>query len=149
MLPSITFSSIAWNELQQLSEEAYPFEGCGLLLGPYQSDKQVHKIKSLYNTLRDQGRGRFDFLFSADEFMKAQMAAERENLDIVGIYHTHPDHPPKPSPTDTNQPMLSGWISVIASVHGGKFKEAKSWWRDQDQDPFQETQLCIEDKKIV
>ena len=63
---------------------------------------------------------------------------------MVGIFHTHPDHPPRPSPTDANQPMLAGWVNVIAQVIGGKFKEAKAWWRDDETAPFVETILDIE-----
>ena len=144
MPPSIRFTPDSWKQLQQLSEAAYPFEGCGLLLGPFAADKVVTKIAALKNILRGEGRGRFDFSFSPQEFMGAQRAAEKENLDVVGIFHTHPDHPPKPSPTDAAQPMLAGWINVIASVHGGKFKEAKAWWREEDPLPFRETPLNIE-----
>jgi len=143
MPPSIRFTPESWTLLQQQAEAAYPFEGCGLLLGPYSADKVTTKIILLKNMLRDEGRGRFDFTFSPQEFMNVQKAAEKDNLDIVGIYHTHPDHPPKPSPTDANQPMLAGWINVIASVHGGKFKEAKAWWREDDQNPFIETALIM------
>ena len=130
--------------MQELAEAAYPFEGCGLLLGPYTEEKVAAKIVTLKNILRDQGRGRFDFTFSAQEFMTAQAAAEKENLDVVGIFHTHPDHPARPSPTDSSQPMLAGWINVIASVHGGKFKEAKAWWRPDDAQPFMAIALEIQ-----
>jgi proteasome lid subunit RPN8/RPN11 len=141
MSPTIRFTPESWKILQQQAEAAYPFEGCGLLLGPFETDKVATRIVMLKNILRDEGRGRFDFSFSPQEFMAAQLAAEKENLDIVGIYHTHPDHPPRPSPTDEGQPMLAGWINVIAAVHGGKFKEAKAWWREDDQTPFAETPL--------
>ena len=127
--------------MQRESQAAYPYEGCALLLGPYQAEKTVTKLVMLKNTLREEGRGRFDFAFAPDEFMHAQLAAEKENLDVVGIFHTHPDHPAQPSPTDAAQPMLSGWINVIASVHGGNFKEARAWWRDDDWRPFEETEL--------
>ena len=143
MPPSISFTAEAWAVLQKVSEEAYPFEGCGLLVGPLDKEKKVTKIVVMKNVLRDEGRGRFDFSFSPQEFAQNQMAVERENLDVVGIYHTHPDHPPKPSKTDESQPMLSGWLNIIAAVHGGKFKEAKAWWRDDEQVPFQETTLQI------
>ena len=143
MPPSITFSAESWQSLVKLSEQAYPFEGCGLLLGPVSPEKQVQQVVTLKNVLRDEGRGRFDFSFSAEEFMKAQMKAEKENLDVVGIYHTHPDHPPRPSATDASQPMLAGWINIIAAVNGGKFKEAKAWWREDEHNPFVETQLVI------
>jgi proteasome lid subunit RPN8/RPN11 len=125
------------------AEGSYPFEGCGLLLGPFGTEKRVEEVIVLRNTLRDEGRGRFDFQFSPQEFAQAQLAADKKKLDIVGLYHTHPDHPPRPSATDTNQPMLSGWINVIASVHGGKFKEAKAWWRDEDHQSFEETELVL------
>ncbi len=143
MPPSIRFTPESWNSLREESEKAYPFEGCGLLLGPLSAaEKVATKIVTLHNALRDEGRGRFDFSFKPDEFMRAQMAAEKENLDVVGIYHTHPDHPPRPSKTDEGQPMLAGWINVIASVHGGTFKEAKAWWREDDQQPFAQTPLA-------
>ena len=141
MPPSIRFTPEAWKTLQAQAEAAYPFEGCGLLLGPYASEKVATQVVLLKNTLRDEGRGRFDFTFSPQEFMAAQRLAEKNNLDIVGLYHTHPDHPARPSKTDEGQPMLAGWINIIASVHGGKFKEAKAWWREDDVQPFSETQL--------
>lgn len=142
--PVMTFSKEAWEELRRQAQAAYPFEGCGLLLGPFEKRKKATKIVVLKNTLRDVGRGRFDFQFSSQEFAEKQLAADRENLDVVGIFHTHPDHPPTPSKTDESQPMLSGWISVIASVHGGKFKEAKAWWREEDVQSFQESELVLE-----
>jgi len=113
------------------------------LLGPFGAEKRASEVIVLKNALRDEGRGRFDFQFSPQEFAQAQLAADKRNLDIVGLYHTHPDHPAKPSKTDEGQPMLSGWISVIAGVHGGKFKEARAWWREDDSQPFEETQLVL------
>jgi proteasome lid subunit RPN8/RPN11 len=141
MPPAIRFTPESWITLQKQAEAAYPFEGCGLLLGPYEKDKVATKIVLLKNVLRDEGRGRFDFRFSPQEFAQAQIAAEKEKLDVVGIFHTHPDHPPRPSKTDEGQPMLAGWINVIASVLGGKFTDAKAWWREDDKVPFTETTL--------
>ena len=141
MPPRITFTPEAWTSLRREAESAYPFEGCGLLLGPLTAEKVATKIVALKNMLREEGRGRFDFTFSPQEFMAAEQTAEKAKLDVVGLYHTHPDHPPRPSKTDESQPMLAGWINVIASVRGGKFKEAKAWWREDDAGPFIETTL--------
>ena len=141
MSEGIDFSPEAWTALRSLAEAAYPFEGCGLLLGPYSKTKSAQKVIPLKNALREEGRGRFDFTFNPQEFAEAQIAAEKENLDVVGIFHTHPDHPPRPSKTDESQPMLSGWVNVIASVHGGKFKEARAWWRAEDHESFAEVAL--------
>ena len=135
--PAIKFSAESWQSLKDLSEQSYPNEGCGLLLGPLGSERIVNQNVTLRNMLLDEGRGRFNFTFSPKEFMEAQLAAEKQNLDVVGIFHTHPDHPPRPSPTDESQPMLAGWINVIASVVGNRFKEAKAWWREDDQSRFE------------
>ena len=143
MPPSLRFTAESWKEFRRQAEAAYPFEGCGLLLGPLQAEKIVRRMASLKNKLRDEGRGRFDFAFSSEEFLCVQLAAERDQLDVVGLYHTHPDHPPSPSPTDISQPMLAGWINVIASVHGGQFKDAKAWWREDEHQPFTEVPLLI------
>src|SRR5580765_7831495 len=96
--PAIIFSSESWQSLKDLSEQAYPNEGCGLLLGPISKDRQVNQIVTLRNVLLDEGRGRFNFSFSPKEFMEAQLAAETKAVDVVGIFHTHPDHPPRPGP---------------------------------------------------
>lgn len=141
MSNKIVFTPDAWQSFLKQAEAAYPFEGCGLLLGPFGADKVAQRVVTLKNILRDEGRGRFDFSFSPAEFMQAQLSAERDNLDIVGIYHTHPDHPPKPSRTDESQPMLAGWINVIAGVNGGHFRDAKAWWREDDTQPFVEVPL--------
>lgn len=143
MPPQVHFTPGAWQQLRTQAEAAYPFEGCGLLLGPFGAEKRASEVVVLKNALRDEGRGRFDFQFSPQEFAQAQLAADKRNLDIVGLYHTHPDHPAKPSKTDESQPMLSGWISVIAGVHGGKFKEARAWYREDDNQAFEETQLVL------
>jgi len=144
--PPLVFSKESWKRFQTVCEAAYPFEGCGLLIGPLDStEKKVETVVELKNMLREQGRGRFDFTFSPQEFMEKQHEIESRSLDIIGIYHTHPDHPARPSPTDEGQPMLSGWINVIAAVHGGRFKEARAWWRDDEQQPFIETALRMPD----
>ena len=140
----LRFTAAGWASLQEQARRAYPFEGCGLLLGPFGADKIVEDVVVLENMLRREGRGRFDFTFSPKEFVDAQRSAEKRNFDILGIYHTHPDHPPVPSATDAGQPMLSGWINVIAAVHGGHFKEAKAWWREDEMQPFIETPFTID-----
>ena len=72
MPPKIQFIPESWKTLQEKAEEAYPFEGCGLLLGPFAAEKVATKVIVLKNILREEGRGRFDFSFSPAEFMQAQ-----------------------------------------------------------------------------
>jgi len=145
MTPTLTLTPEAWEDLKEHCVHAYPNEGCGLLVGRLADQtlakKTAEKVIPLENILLREGRGRFDFAFSPEEFVFHQTSAPAAVFDVVGIFHSHPDHPPRPSKTDESQPMLSGWVNVIASVHGGKFKEAKAWWREDDGRPFIETGL--------
>ncbi len=154
-------------ELKAWAEKCYPYEGCGVLVGRSEGDlHRVVRFESLENTLRHLARipnsvlitdtvsdtlgtrilneGRFEFVMSPDEFNKVMLKAADEDLDVVGIVHTHPDHPAKPSPTDENQHMLAGWSNVIVKVDQGKYVEARSWVRDEENRPFEEEPILTE-----
>ncbi len=150
-IPRSLFDSIA-----RWAESAYPHEGCGLLIGRFDKDgtKRVVALKALKNKLLDgvvavtlpaerQNRPEIGFAFDPTEFNNATLAAEKEGLDVVGIIHTHPDHPPRPSHIDASQPFLAFWSVVIVSVQNGKTAEMKSWFRETDDVPFVEEQLKI------
>src|ERR1041385_7949097 len=89
------------------------------------------------------GAGKTEFVMNPDEFNRAMLAAEKEGLDVVGVIHTHPDHPPRPSQIDASQPFLAQWSNLIVSVEKGKTKEMKSWFREKDEDPFVEETLQV------
>ena len=141
-IPSLSFEAAATDQLLKISETTYPYEGCGLLLGPFGSDKRVTRVIELKNVLKEEGGGKYDFRFDPSEFAQAQLSAERLDLDVVGIFHTHPDHPACPSKTDSSQPMLAGWASIIVSVGEGKVADVKAWWRNRDDEPFKEMLLA-------
>lgn len=154
--------------IQQWSEKAYPLEGCGLLIGRFVgSRKEVVRLAPLTNLNRTlntdtalQGKndnrfstlpedrkisgGRREFVMDPDEFNKETLKAEKENLDIVGVIHTHPDHPPRPSKIDESQPFLAQWSNIIVAVEKGKWKDMKSWFRETDGVPFTEEEIHIE-----
>jgi proteasome lid subunit RPN8/RPN11 len=147
------------DEVRPWAEKCYPYEGCGLLLGAFEADgKRVSAFAPLANLLRDRDKapagalavaadtlgkraatqGAFEFVIDPAEFNRATLDAAKRGLDVVGILHTHPDHPAKPSPTDAAQPLLSGYSVVIVKVDQGRFIEARSWHRDEEKDPFLE-----------
>ena len=147
-------------DIETWSERAYPHEGCGLLVGRFDSStkKSVLRFASLTNQLltnsvnnaptlpserQGSGAGRTEFVMDPAEFNRATLEAEKEGLDVVGVVHTHPDHPARPSAIDASQPFLSQWSNIIVAVHGGKFLEMKSWFRDSDTDPFTEEDIQV------
>lgn len=146
--------------ISQWSEKSYPHEGCGLLIGQFGADgqKKVVRLAPLSNELliktvnnaptlpqnrQGEGAGKTEFVMSPTEFNQETLKAEREGLDVVGVIHTHPDHPPRPSQIDASQPFLAQWSNVIVSVQKGKTVEMKSWFRERDDEAFVEEEIHI------
>jgi proteasome lid subunit RPN8/RPN11 len=141
------------------AEKAYPNEGVGLLIGRFNKDrKDVVRFAPLTNELLQKklnnastlpkerqgaNAGRTEFVMDPAEFNRETLTAEKEGLDVVGILHTHPDHPPRPSQIDASQPFLAQWSNIIVAVEKGKTKEMKSWFRDDDGKPFDEEEIKI------
>ncbi|MBK8574885.1 MAG: Mov34/MPN/PAD-1 family protein [Elusimicrobia bacterium] len=157
---SLVWTSSVLTFLKGWSESCYPYEGCGVLLGRFLPDgiRQADRFVPLINQLREKVKagagvlatardtlgnraeteGQFEFVMDPAEFNRVVLAAEKEGLDVVGVLHTHPDHPARPSATDAAQPLLAGWSNVIVSVQKGQFAEARSWYRDEETAPFVE-----------
>jgi len=146
--------------IYQWAEKAYPNEGCGLLVGQFEekNKKKVVRLATLTNQLltkninnaptlpterQGQGAGKTEFVMDPQEFNKEMLKAEQDGLDVVGIIHTHPDHPALPSRIDASQPFLAQWSNIIVAVHQGKTKEMKSWFREEDGQEFTEEQIVI------
>jgi proteasome lid subunit RPN8/RPN11 len=115
------------------------------------NDPQLLKLRDeRLSTLPLERRSRPEIGFGMDpaQFNLETLQAEQQGLDIVGIVHTHPDHPPRPSSIDSAQPFLAQWSNIIVAVSKGKTKEGlitqmKSWFRERDDQPFQEEDIKI------
>lgn len=105
------------------AKETYPYECCGFLVGSFENGGLVRQVRRAAN----QNTDRTDrFIISGEEFAQTQLAADEAGLDIIGIYHSHPDWPPIPSQTD----MDSAWEEVfylIVSVHEGMPLNTNIW----------------------
>jgi len=123
-------------EMRQHAASAYPHECCGFLLGKVAGDvKCVERIIAATNTRDDSPQNRY--LIDPKEFMMADREARKGKLDIVGIYHSHPDHPARPSDFDRDHawPFYS---YIIYSVERGVVADARSWLLDEDRSAFSE-----------
>jgi len=111
----------------------YPDECCGALLGP--KTGEVTDAYPLDNTFPDGKRRRF--LVGPDEYRRAEARATETGLQLLGFYHSHPDHPAEPSQFDLDHawPNMS---YVIVSVRQGQPKEARSWRLKADRSAFEE-----------
>jgi proteasome lid subunit RPN8/RPN11 len=114
------------SQLKQIyahAKETYPHECCGFLLGVFEEGGLVRQVRRATN----QNKERTDrFIIDPQEFAQTQAMADDAGLDIIGVYHSHPDWPPIPSQTD----MESAWEGVyylIASVHEGRPLNTNVW----------------------
>src|SRR5262245_40618331 len=111
--------------LEELACARYPEEACGLLVGRCTGGSAaVTDVREARNLNPAPARGRYE-LDPADQ-LAAQDAAEAAGLDLVGVWHSHPDHPPVPSETDRRE-AWPGWSYVIVSVAGGAPSGLRSW----------------------
>ncbi|MDR2819052.1 MAG: M67 family metallopeptidase [Desulfovibrio sp.] len=117
-------------------EEAYPDECCGFLLGTLEKDglRNVVEILPVANA-RERKERHHRFHIDADDFMRAERQARSGELDIVGFYHSHPDHPAEPSEYDREH-ALPFYSYVIVAVSKGIARELTSWELLPDRSRF-------------
>jgi len=122
-------------EIRDHGARDYPHECCGAMLGEQtDSGRQVRGLFPLTNRRDDSPRNRFSI--KPEDFLAAERAAAERGLDLIGWYHSHPDHPARPSEFDREQawPFYS---YVIVSVAAGVPGELTSWRLDDDRSKFQ------------
>ncbi len=108
-----------YEALRQHGEETYPHECCGVLLGQMREDERVViSIARAGNTRTDSAHNRYNI--DPRELVRIQREGRERGEDIVGFYHSHPDHPARWSPTDLAEAHWFGCSYVITSVEKGK-----------------------------
>ena len=108
-----------YEALRQHGEETYPHECCGVLLGQMREDERVViSIARAGNTRTDSPQNRYHI--DPKELVRIQREGRERGEDIVGFYHSHPDHPARWSATDLAEAHWFGCSYVITSVEKGK-----------------------------
>jgi proteasome lid subunit RPN8/RPN11 len=122
--------------IKRHGETDYPYECCGMVLGKFALDKTkiAEEIYSISNA-REESAKRNRFLILSDEFLRGELYARKKKLDIIGLYHSHPDHPANPSQYDLDHawPLYS---YIIVAVHAGKAEDFLSWELENDRSRF-------------
>ncbi len=119
-------------------ELAYPQEGAGFLLG---RPGEVLDILPLGNARENEARHN-RYLITAADYSRAEASAEERGLGLIGVFHSHPDHPSRPSEFDREwaQPFFS---YVITSVKAGQAAGSRSWRLAEDRSQFIEEDIEI------
>ena len=125
------------DEIRSHGEEAYPNECCGVMLGRHgNADNTVEELFRTEN-VHEEDRNR-RYLITPDDYRNAQREARRKGMDVVGVYHSHPDHPARPSDTDLEQATFPGFSYVIVSVEDGTASDLRAWDLSYDRSRFVE-----------
>ncbi len=107
-----------YDEIRQHGVDTYPHECCGILLGRNEDgDNQVEEAVRAGNTRTDSAHNRYHI--APQELIKAQRTGRERGLDIVGFYHSHPDHPAMWSQTDLAEAHWMHCSYIITSVESG------------------------------
>jgi proteasome lid subunit RPN8/RPN11 len=122
----LKLSESIYNTLRKHGEETYPHECCGVLLG--RSSDGLNEVEDAVragNTRTDSAHNRYQI--APHELVRIQRQARERGLDIVGFYHSHPDHPAQWSKTDFAEAHWLGCSYVITAVANGVAQQTNSF----------------------
>jgi proteasome lid subunit RPN8/RPN11 len=120
---------------------AYPDEGCGVLLGrDGDGAREVVEIVALENRREESRHNRY--LIAPEQFLLADRVARGAGLEVIGFFHSHPDHPARPSAFDLEH-AWPYYSYLIVGVTRGEAMEARSWRLVEDRSRFEEEKVEV------
>ena len=129
----------AVDSIHEHGAEGYPHEICGIMLGS-SPNRSVSEVRRARNIVVERARDRYEI--DPRDHIRIQREADAAGLDIVGYYHSHPDHPAQASRFDTER-AWSGYVYVIVSVNQGQAGDTNAFVTDTDGGPFRSEPLEI------
>ncbi len=115
-----------WETIIRHLLEKYPEEGCGLLLGKFNKDYLVKEAYPTENVWENKEERKRRYALSPREWLEAEKKATAKNLEILGIFHSHPNYPAYPSPFDLEM-AWEGYVYLIAEIKEQSFSRARAY----------------------
>jgi proteasome lid subunit RPN8/RPN11 len=142
---SVRLLPAALEEIRGGGATAYPYEGCGALLGRSENGTaRVVRTLALPNV--EAAAPRVRFAVSPRDYLHAEAEAERLGLHLLGFWHSHPDHPARPSPTDREY-AWEGLLTLVLAVAKGEPRELTAWEVHGPDAPFVEIPIALEENR--
>ncbi len=127
------------DRIRQHARQCYPEECCGFLFGSSDGElKHVRDLHELTNSSRESRSRRY--VITPEEYRNAETWAEGRGWEVLGLYHSHPDHPSRPSQFDVDH-ALPWWSYVIISVESGNPSLISSWVLNDNRTGFGEERI--------
>lgn len=140
-LRSATIAPAAERRIRELAVAAYPNEGCGVLLGRRDGTHMVIvDATSARNMWTERSADRYDL--DPVDFLKADRDARVRGLDVTGIWHSHPDHPARPSQFDTDRAWLD-YVYIICRTTQAGAEDMNAFALDTEGGPMPQIGLDI------
>jgi proteasome lid subunit RPN8/RPN11 len=124
---------------------AYPNECCGILIGKEVAGKRrVERLAPMKNVF-DGGEQYHRFSIDPLAQIEAEKSADDSGQMVLGYYHSHPDHPARPSEYDrTHVPPWSFYSHIIVAIEKGRPAEMTAWFMDEESEQFKSMELVRE-----
>jgi proteasome lid subunit RPN8/RPN11 len=129
----------AMQAIEAHGAEGYPHEICGVMIGP-RGEGRVTDTRRARNIIVERARDRYEI--DPRDHIRIQREADGAGFDIVGYYHSHPDHPAQASRFDTER-AWAGYVYLIVSVQNGTAVDANAFVAERDGGPFGQVALEI------
>ena len=136
----ITIKKEILDKINAHGEQDFPNECCGFLFGEEKDTRIIDQVLPAQNYKEGDQRRRFEI--SPREYLEAERYALENQTQLLGIYHSHPNHPAIASDHDLRQ-ALPYFSYVIISVHEAKAVDIKSWKLREEARIFEEEQVEI------
>ena len=140
MSSTITIDTKVEEAIRLHGEATFPYECCGFLYGNEDQGRHITLSQPVDNNKEGDQRRRFEI--SPLDYMKAEQYAIANNTQLLGIYHSHPNHPAIASVHDLEKAMPF-FSYVIISVRQGKYADIKSWKLYDEKREFYEEEVHI------
>ena len=131
----LTITAAVDQAIRAHGQETYPHECCGALVG---RDDRVDAIVALPNTTEEGPRRRF--LVRPSDYREAERRASELGSELLGFYHSHPDHPARPSQYDLDHAWPT-FAYIIVAVAQGAAEAMTVWYLKDDRSSFEEGSL--------
>lgn len=127
-------------KIQTQTLKEFPYECCGVLLGTSTPTHRVTEARKVRNTNRDLKTRRYNI--DPMSYRKIEEEVEENGLEILGIYHSHPNHPAKPSEFDLGH-AFPNFYYFIQAIQDGMVGALTSWRLDASRNIFHEESIEI------
>ena len=134
------------DDIEAHGREGFPNEVCGIILGVCgpgvsgSEGKEALELRRATNLNSDRGHDRYEL--DPKDLLKAERDARDTGMEIIGFYHSHPDHPDVPSEFDRKRAWPS-YSYFISSIMGGKDACTRSWLLNDETQVFEEEEIIV------